>query len=35
MAYELHKYEGYNDELTNCWNRENTVRATVLLNVLT
>ncbi|VDI37412.1 Hypothetical predicted protein [Mytilus galloprovincialis] len=35
MSFGLHKDEGYNDELTNCWNRENNVRATALLNELT
>ena len=35
MAYGLHKDDGYNPELTNCGNRENTVRATALLHALT
>ena len=35
MAYGLHKDEGYKEELTSCWNRENTARASALLSALT
>ena len=35
VAYGLHKDEDYKEELTSCWNRENTIRASALLNALT